>query len=63
MYLEFLRCIIPCVHCILVLARVGVKLAAVDLDGSEDKGAIGLLHKFAVLPLHYALGTFGFLGW
>jgi hypothetical protein len=62
-YLEVLTRIIACVHRILVLTRVRVELAAVDLDGRKGKRAVGKLLEFAVLPLHYALGTARPLGW
>jgi hypothetical protein len=37
-------------------------LSAIDLDGLKDEGTVGEFFKGAVLPLHYAFWTSGFLG-
>lgn len=61
-YLEFLRRVVARKHRGLVLAWIGVELSAIDLDGLEDEGTVGEFFKGAVLPLHYAFWTSGFLG-
>jgi hypothetical protein len=62
-YLEGLTGVVARVYGGLVLAWVRVQLAAVDFDGLEGEGAVGELLVAAVLPLHYAFGAPGPLGY
>ena len=58
-YLKLLGRVVSRVDGGLVLARVGVQLSAVHLDGLEDEAARCRFLVASVLPLDYALGTFG----
>ena len=52
-----LKLAVTCIYRVSVVARIRLKLPAVDRDRKETEGAVGILHVFAVLPLYYSLRT------
>jgi hypothetical protein len=60
-YLEALASIVPGIDSVLVLTRIRVQLPAVDFDGLENERTVCKFLVTAMLPLHYAFGTSGYL--
>ena len=58
-HLDKLELAVAGVNSVLILAGVGLELAAVDGEGEEGEGAVSILVVFAVLPLYYALRAAG----